>query len=196
MHSFIFTGTSGNIAVTSPRLQEIASLTLKETAPSGSTRLIPLTKCTNAFYTNYTFNAGTFHYQLEGVDIVGVHFTPDFNKTVVIPSRYGLRAVDTTVMSMEYNSRFSMDFELFSNESTDTANFAISVEAPGFITSLSPAANVQLQPKQVLAITVGGTVRPNSIIGGTTHTVSVSASNGCARLAASRRITVKPVVSI
>ncbi len=157
--SIILIGTFGKIAVTSPRSREIASLALQETTSDGSTRLLPLTtrsSCSTikAFFTDdYYFNPGTICFQLEGVDINGVHFTPDFDNTVVIPRPYHeLKPTDTTVMSMEYRGHFTMEFELFSNNSIGTANFTLSVEASGFIISLAPSANIRLQPKQVLIV--------------------------------------------
>ena len=196
MHNY--TGTSGKLVLTTTRIRDISSLSLSETAPDGSSRLIPLTKCSNAFITDYHFKAGTFHYQIHGVDTNGVNFVPqNFNRSgVVRPGSYTLRPKNATGMAINYNDRFRMEFELQSNETFGTTDFTLSASANGFMITIDSGAKVQLFPKQIQMVILSGRVASASAGGGRTHEIVITANNGCVELNASRLLTVRALVGI
>ena len=191
-------GAIGKLALATSKIQEISSLSLIESGSDGSSRPIPLTKCSNAFICDYYFRAGTFNFQLQGVDSNGVHFTDNnFNKSVFIPSsshaKLSLRPNNTTGIVIEYSAQFRMEFQLQSNDSIGTYNFSLSVSATGFTTHLDVSA-VKLAPKQTRVITVTGNVGITPLPVGSTHSITVSASNKCMTLTASRTVTLKALV--
>ncbi len=169
---------------------------MNETGSDGSSRLIPLTKCTNAFTCDYEFRAGTFHYQLQGVDINGVAFTYNLNKSAVIradPSLYILRSTNTTGITVYHSRHFTAEFELQSNDSIGSTNFSLSAAAEGFTITLD-SPRVQLLPKQARRIILTG--RVHSTVGaGTSHHLTITARNGCVTLTASRMVVVRAMVS-
>ena len=191
-----FVGTFGKLALTTSRIRNISSLTLHETSAGGSSRLISLTKCSNAFTCDYNFRPGTFYFQVQGVDSNGVDFTYNFNKSAVITaspeSTYSLRSTNTTGVVITLSERFRMEFELHSDEVVDVT-FTLGVSTGGFVTAFDPAV-VQLQSKQTRNIVLNGHVATlsASIIG--THNLIITATNGCVTLTASREITIKFVV--
>lgn len=169
-----------------------------ETNTQNLTQAIPLSKCSNAFIANYYFSAaGAYHYDLQGVDSLGISFAYEFNKVAVVPpilpGMYLFRSTNNTGIIMEFNAYFLMEFELISNEDFGTSNFTLSVNANGFKTVLSPSS-VNLLSRQMQVVTLNGSVGSISIGGGTTHNISVTASNGCTTLMASRLVTVRPMV--
>ena len=188
-------GTSGKIALTTSRIQEISSLTLNVTGSDGLSQLIPLTKCSNAFICDYAFSAGTFYYNILGVDTNGIEFVYNLNKSVVIasnPDSFSLRSI-TPNMTVNFTETFSMKFKLMSNDTIGTTNFSLSVAAEGFVASLSHSL-VQLGPKQSQVVTLSG-LAGSTVGGGKTSVLTVTASNECATLTASSSVTVRATVS-
>ena len=104
-----------------------------------------------------------------------------------------LHSTNDSRIDMEFNGHFYMTFELISNEIFGTSDFTITVSANGFTIILNPAS-VRLGPGQVQTINVNGTIGTTAIGGGTTHSITVTASNGCIQLRATRQVTVKPLV--
>ena len=188
-------GTSGKIALTTSRIQEISSLTLNVTGSDGLSQLIPLTKCSNAFICDYAFTAGTFYYNILGVDTNEIEFMYNLNKSVVItssPDSFSLRPI-TADMTVDFTETFNMKFELLSNDTIGTMNFSLSVAAEGFVASLSHSL-VQLGPKQSQVVTLSG-LAGSTVGGGKTSILTVTASNECVTLTASSSVTVRATVS-
>ena len=188
-------GTRGKLALTTSRSLEISSLTLNVTNYAGSSLFFPLNKCSNVFTCDYNFTAGIYHYQIQGVDTIGLPFTYDAAKSVVImpPTRntYSFKTLNSTKLTIRYSDKFNMTFELRSYDRIGTTNFALSVNAEGFVTTLD-STNVELKSMQAKSITLTGFVGTGSI---GTSTLSVTASNGCVTLTASREITVNSLVN-
>ena len=195
--TFITLGTSGKLALTTSRISEISSLSLVVSS-SESSKTIPLTKCSNAFTTDYNFTAGNYNYTIEGVDSVGVDFTYDLEKTAVVghhPSgTYSLTSTNSSVLVIEISDSFNMNFELRSNDHIGTTNFTLSASVAGFSLTLNPMI-VELQPMQARNFTLTGSVVSSSAGGGQTSSITVTASNGCTTLSATRQVTVKALVS-
>ena len=160
---------------------------------AGSSQLIPLTKCSNAFTCDYNFTAGTYHYRIQGVDTNGIPFTYDIDKSAVIIApndTYSFNTLNSTKLTIRYSDTFNMAFELRSYDRIGTTNFTLSVNAEGFVTTLD-STNVELKSMQAKNITLTGFVGTGSI---GTSTLSVTATNGCVTLTASREITVNYLV--
>ena len=188
-----YEGTRGKLALTTSRSLEISSLTLNVTDSAGSSKLIPLTKCSNAFMCDYNFTAGTYHFKIQGVDTIGINFAYDTKKSAVImppPSNtYSFNTLNSTKFTIRYSDKFNMTFGLRSYDDIGTTNFLLSVNAGGFVTTLD-SSNVELKPMQAKNVTLTGFA---GSIG--TSTLSVTASNGCVTLTASREITVNSLVN-
>ena len=192
----VFEGTRGKLALSTSRSPEISTLTLNVTDSAGSSQLFPLTKCSNAFTCDYNFTPGNYHYRIQGVDTNGIRFTYDTDKSAVSmppPSdTYSFNTLNSTKLTIRYSDTFNMTFELRSYDRIGTTNFTLSVNAAeGFEITLD-STNIELKPTQAKNITLTGDARAGSI--GTT-TLSITASNGCVTLTASREITVNGLVS-
>ena len=193
--SYYNVGTSGKIALTTSRIQEISSLTMNITGSDGLSQLIPLTKCSNAFICDYAFTAGTFYYNILGVDTNGIEFVYNLNKSIVItssPDSFSLRPI-TANMTVDFTETFNMKFELLSNDTIGTTNFSLSMAAKGFLASLSHSL-VQLGPKMSQVVTLSGQAG-STVGGGQTSVLTVTASNSCITLTASSSVTVRAIVS-
>ena len=188
-----FEGTRGKLALTTSRSLEISSLTLNVTDSAGSSQLFPLSRCSNAFMSDYNFTAGSYHYRIQGVDTNKVPFAYDIDRSVVIvpPSRntYSFNTLNSTKLTIRYLDNFNMTFELRSYDRIGTTNFTLSVNAQGFVTTLD-STNEELKPMQAKNITLTGFA---GSIG--KSTLSVTASNGCVTLIASKEITVNYLVN-
>ena len=188
-------GTSGKLALTTSRIRDISSLSVKEIRAGGSSRLMPLTKCSNTFTCDYNFRPGTFYFQVQGVDSNGVDFTYNFNKSAVITaspeSTFSLHSTHTTGVVITLSEQFRMKFELHSDEVVDVT-FTLNVSTGGFVAAFDPPV-VQLQPKQTQTVVLTGRVATVSadILG--TRNLIITATNECVTLTASREITVKLV---
>ena len=191
----IYEGTRGKLALTTSRSLEISSLTLNVTNSAGSSQLIPLKKCSNAFTCDYNFTFGSYHYRIQGVDTNKIPFTYDIDRSAVIvppPSNtYSFHTLNSTKLTILYSDHFNMKFELRSYDRIGTTNFTLSVNAEGFVTTLD-STNVELKPMQAKNVTLTGFVGTGSI---GTSTLSVAASNGCVTLTVSREITVNSLVN-
>ena len=190
------TGTPGNLALTTSRALEIASLLLNMTnVATGFSQLLPLTKCGNAFTSEHQFTAGNFSYKVQGVDTNGVSFHYDLRQTVEVrpSSTYSFQATNSTTVSIESSDQFTMEFELRSSDHIGTTTFELSVDAAGFVTTLN-RAEMELRPMQAQIVTLTGLVGSVSVEGKTSN-ITVTASNGCVTLSAFRLITVKKMVN-
>lgn len=90
---------------------------------------------------------------------------------------------------MEYSSLFHISFELQSNEDIGSTNFTLEVDADGFTLSLDKL-NVLLSPRQTQIVTLTGYACSNAIPEGSTHALTITGSNGCETLTATKMITV------
>lgn len=175
---------------------EISTLDLNITNAEGGSQLIPLTKCSNAFTCDHHFSTGSYAYKVQGIDIDGIDFIYDLDKSAVVsPSptgTYTLQNTNSTKITIAFSNPFSMKFELRSSDRIGTTNFTLSVNAVGFVTALDHVL-VKLQPMQVQIITLTGSVG-SGVGGGTTSDITITASNGCVMLSATRQITVKALV--
>ena len=191
-------GTSGKLALISSKSSEILSMSLNERDSHGNSRLIPLTKCGNAFKCDYTFNAGSFRYGLHGIDINGTVFTYDINNAVFESNGarfYSLLPLNNTRITILYAGTFNIYFKLLNKDAVGSTNFSLSVNYPeGFATTLNPRS-VLLHPKETQTIHFSARVYSNRVVVGTTYRFTLNAANGCVNLSAPTEVTVNPLVS-
>ena len=111
----------------------------------------------------------------------------------MLPPRdtYSFHTRNSTKLTIRYSDKFSIKFTLKSYDRIGTTNFTFSVNAEGFVTTLD-STNVELKPMQAKNVTLTGFVGTGSI---GTSTLSVTATNGCVALTASREITVNSLVN-
>ena len=197
------TGTGGRIAVVTSRSAEMSSAYVNILGRNRTVvAQIPLSKCSEFLIGNTTFPLGTFTYELGGEDQDGNPFVYNTKKNAVFgpgSSYYAFSAVNGTSLEIDYNDIFSLTYELNNTNPYGSVTFNFAAEpVDGFSRFLRPhRATVGAGESVQVNMTVTASVGSSRIWRGSSHMFTVTATNGCTTLSASKTVNIRaPLVSL
>ena len=161
---------------------------------------IPLSKCSEFLVGNTTFPLGTFIYELGGEDQDGNPFVYNSRKNVTFgpgSSYYAFSAVNGTSLEIDYNDIFSLTYKLNNTNPYGSVTFNFAAESvDGFSRFLRPH-QATLGAGESVQVTVTASVGSLHIRRGSSHTFTVTATNNCTTLSASKTVNIRaPPVSL
>ena len=161
---------------------------------------IPLSKCSEFLIGNTTFPLGTFTYELGGQDQNGNPFVCDTKKTITLGpgnSYYTFNPVNRTSLEINYDDIFSLTYELNNTNPYGPVTFNFTAEpVDGFSRFLSPH-HATVGAGESVQVTLTASVGSSRIRRGSSHTFTVTATNGCTTLSASKTVNIRaPPVSL
>ena len=195
------TGTGGRIAVITSRSAEMSSAYLNIVGRNGTVVAhIPLSKCSEFLVGNTTFPLGTFTYELGGEDQDGNPFVYNIRKNAVFEpgsSYYIFSAVNGTTLEIDYDDIFSLTYELNNTNPYGPVTFNFTAQpVDGFSRFLQPH-QATVGAGESVQVTVTASIGSSRIRRGTSHTFTVTATNGCTTLSASKTVNIRaPPVSL
>ena len=198
MHIYT-TGTGARIAVVTSRSAEMLSAYINIVGRGGTVVAhIPLSKCSEFLVGNTTFPLGTFTYELGGQDQDGNSFVYDTKKTITFGpgnSYYTFNPVNGTSLEIGYYDIFSLTYELNNTNPYGpvTFNFAAK-QVDGFSRFIRPH-RATVGAGESVQVTLTASVGSSRIRRGSTHTFTVTATNGCTTLPASKTVNIRAPVS-
>lgn len=159
----------------------------------------PLNHCGSGFIGNHTLPPiGTYSYQLEGEDTGLNSFSFLVPRPVILGSGiefYSFERVGDEIVEGTTTDFILLFFRFHGNNPYGPTSFEFRVgDLPGFAHRIQPAGAVVEREGEV-NITVALRTSVSGIMSGSTFTVPVTASNGCASLTASTDIIVTVPVS-
>ena len=204
IHSFpvcivFYTGTEGRIAVLTSRSAEMPSAYLNIIGNGRVVTRVPLHKCSKFLIGNTTFPLGTFTYELGGEDQDGNPFVYNTKKNVTFGpgnSCFALSPVNGTSLEMDLYDIILLTYELRNTCPYGSVTFNFTAEPVyGFIKFLWPyRATVGAgESVQVIITASAGSSR---ISRGSSHTFTLTATNGCTTLSASKTVNIRAPVSL
>ena len=193
------TGTQGRIAVVTSRSTEISSAYVNILGRDRTIIAhIPLSKCSKFLVGNTTFPLGTFTYELGGEDQDGNPFVYNTKKNAVFgpgTSYYAFSAVNGTSLEIDYDDIFSLTYELNNTNLYGSVTFNFAAQpVDGFSRFLRPR-RATLGAGESIQVTVTASVGSSRIRRGSSHTFTVTATNGCTTLSASKTVNIRAPVS-
>lgn len=161
---------------------------------------IPLSKCSEFLVGNTTFPLGTFIYELGGEDQDGNPFVYNSRKNVTFgpgSSYYAFSAVNGTSLEIDYNDIFSLTYELNNTNPYGSVTFNFAAEpVDGFSRFLRPL-RATVGAGESVQVTITASVGSSRIRRGSSHTFTVTATNNCTTLSASKTVNIRaPPVSL
>ena len=196
-----FIGAGGRIAVVTSRIAEMSSAYLNIVGRNRTVVAhIPLSKCSEFLIGNTTFPLGTFTYELGGEDMNGNPFMYNSKKDITFEpgsSYYAFNAVSGTSLEIDYDDIFSLAYELNNTNPYGSVTFNFAAEpVDGFSRFLRPH-QATVGAGESVQVTVTASVGSSRIRRGSSHTFTVTATNGCATLSASKTVNIRaPPVSL
>ena len=161
---------------------------------------IPLSKCSEFLVGNTTFPLGTFIYELGGEDQDGNPFVYNSRKNVTFgpgSNYYAFNAVNGTSLEIDYDDIFSLTYELNNTNPYGSVIFNFTAQpVDGFSRFLRPL-RATVGAGESVHVTVTASVGSSRIRRGSSHTFTVTATNGCTALSTSKTVNIKaPPVSL
>ena len=161
---------------------------------------IPLSKCSEFLIGNTTFPLGTFIYELGGEDQDGNPFVYNSRKNVTFgpgSSYYAFSAVNGTSLEIDYYDIFSLTYELNNTNPYGSVTFNFAAEpVDGFSRFLRPL-RATVGAGESVQVTITASVGSSRIRRGSSHTFTVTATNNCTTLSASKTVNIRaPPVSL
>ena len=160
---------------------------------------IPLSKCSEFLVGYTTFPLGTFTYELGGHDQDGNPFVYDTKKTITFgpgSSYYTFSAVNGTSLEIDYDEIFSFTYEFNNTNPYGPVTFNFTAEpVDGFNKHLRPH-RATVGAGESVQVTLTASVGSSRIRQGSSHTFTVTATNDCTTLSASKTVNIRaPPVS-
>ena len=157
-----------------------------------------MSKCSEFLVGNTTFPLGTFTYELGGQDQDGNPFVYDTKKTITFgpgSSYYTFSAVNGTSLEIDYDDIFSLTYELNNTNPYGPVTFNFTAEpVDGFSRFLRPH-RATVGAGESVQVTLTANVGSSRIRRGSSHTFTVTATNGCTTLSASKTVNIRAPVS-
>ena len=194
------TGTGGRITVVTSRSAEMLSAYLNIVGRGGTVvASILLSKCSEFLIGITTFPLGTFTYELGGQDQDGNPFVYNTKKNVTFgpgSSYYTFSAVNGTSLEIDYDDIFSLTYELNNTNPYGPVTFNFTAEpVDGFSRFLRPH-RATVGAGESVQVTLTANVGSSRVRQGSSHTFTVTATNGCTTLSASKTVNIRaPPVS-
>ena len=195
------TGTGGRITVVTSRSAEMSSAYINIVGRGGTAVVsIPLSKCSEFLVGNTTFPLGTFTYELGGQDQDGNPFVYNTKKTITFgpgSGFYTFSAVNGTSLEIDYYDIFSLTYELNNTNPYGPVTFNFAAEpVDGFSRFLRPY-RATVGAGESVQVTLTASVGSSRIKRGSSHTFTVTATNDCTTLSASKTVNIRaPPVSL
>ena len=157
---------------------------------------VPLHKCSKFVVGNTTFPLGTFTYDLGGEDQDGNPFVYNTKKiTTFMPGSnyFTLSAVNGTSLEIDV---ILLTYELCNTNPYGSVTFNFTAESvDGFSKFLWPY-QATVGAGESVQVTIAASVSSSSIRRGSSHTFTVTATNGCTTLSASKTVNIRAPVSL
>ena len=193
------TGTEGRIAVLTSRSAEMSSAHLNIIGNGRVVARVPLHKCSEFLIGNTTFPLGTFTYELRGKDQDGIPFVYNTKKNTTFGpgnSYFTLGAVNGTSLEMDLNDFVLLKYKLCNTNPYGSVTFNFTAQSvDGFSKSLWPY-QATVGAGESVQVTIAASVSSSSIRRGSSHTFTVTATNGCTTLSASKTVNIRAPVSL
>ena len=161
---------------------------------------IPLSKCSEFLIGNTTFPLGTFTYELGGQDQDGNPFVYDTKKTITFgpgSSYYTFSPVNGTSLEIDYDDIFSLTYELNNTNTYGPVTFNFAAEPVDGFSRFLRLHHATVGAGESVIVTITASVGSSRIRRGSTHTFTVTATNDCTTLSASKTVNIKaPPVSL
>ena len=158
----------------------------------------PLSKCSEFLIGNTTFPLGTFTYELGGEDQDGNPFVYNTKKNAAFgpgSSYYAFSAVNGTSLEIDYYDIFSLTYELNNTNPYGSVTFNFATEpVDGFSRFFRPHL-ATVGAGESVQVTVTASIGSSRIRRGSSHTFTVTATNGCTTLSASKTVNIRSPVS-
>ena len=160
---------------------------------------VPLHKCSEFFIGNTTFPLGTFTYDLGGEDQDGNPFIYNTKKnTTFMPGSnyFTLSAVNGTSLEIDLYDVILLTYELRNTNPYGLVTFNFTAEsADGFSKFVWPY-QATVGVGESVQVTITARVGSSRIRRGSSHTFTVTATNGCTTLSASKTVNIRAPVSL
>lgn len=194
------TGTPGKIVVISSRLPDIkvAQLNLIDRATGSIHTTLNLTPCSGSLVSDpIVFPPGEFSYQLVGRDTNDIGFSYDTRTNVIFTYNRNY----TGLFSIKGPSLVEMDpYEIVTltytlhNNALYSAQFRLSAERISGFATLLRTPEVRVPASGIAEIEVLVRRTSSSIRRGTSHSLTITASNDCFMVATSTTLQIKELV--
>ena len=193
------TGTKGRIAVLTSRSPEMLSTYLNIIGNGRVVARVPLHKCSKFLIGNTTFPLGTFTYELGGEDQDGNPFVYNTNKNATFGPGNGyfnLSAVNGTNLEIDLYDVVRLTYELRNTNPYGSVAFNFTAESvDGFSKFLRPY-QATVGVGESVQVTITASAGSSRIRRGSSHAFTVTATNGCTTLSASKTVTIRAPVSL
>lgn len=190
-----FSGSMGRVVVSSTfdsdRINKGSLLIKDSTGKVAET--IPLKVCKGTFVSDQlSFPLGSYTYDITGTDVSGVPFTLENKGSATFEKNENLYKLtgDASPITVRAGHDFKVVYTL-SNGGKFCTKFKINVpKIDGFELSVHPnKGEVTVQGESSVKVTITG--RATSAAGGSTHKISITASNDCSTLKSEKPVTVR-----
>ena len=160
---------------------------------------IALSKCSEFLIGNTTFPLGTFTYVLGGKDRDGNSFVYNTRKNVTFgpgKSYYTFGAVNGISLEIDYYDHFLLTYELNNTYPYGPVTFNFAAEpVDGFRRFLRPH-RATVGAGESVQVNLTASVGSSRIRQGSSHMFTVTATNGCTTLSASKTVNIRAPVSL
>ena len=156
-------------------------------------------KCSIFLIGNTTFPLGTFTYELGGEDQDGNPFVYNIKKNTTFGSGnsyFTLSAINGTSLEMDLYDVILLTYELHNTNPYGSVTFNFTAEsADGFSRFLWPY-QATVGAGESVQVTITARVGSSRIRRGSSHIFTVTATNGCMTLSASKTVNIRAPVSL
>lgn len=179
----------GKVAVLTTRASDISSASLNFISDGNIIGSATLTPCGGAMVGNATFPLGSVTYQLQGEDSGGNPFVHNSRRIREFkPGNYLLTPSNTNPQEIRPGGPVTLTFELHNQNQIARATFTITASAPSRFNVVPQETRVTLaagSSTQLDALVTAG-----SIPQGSTHQITLHATDGCTTVSASQTLTI------
>jgi len=150
-----------------------------------------LSICDQGLFTAMTYPSGTYTLQITGTDTLGSPLSYTLPRSTTFPTGdYDLEFQEPGESSFDVTDSTTLISSLnVGNSNSYPSTFSFTGEMPGFIVTVSPASAL-IPANGNVSIEITTVVGDVTLIEGSSHTLSVEASNGCSIFNTSKNITL------
>ena len=192
--SFAFSGTTVRMAVSSSKSDLIYSTQIQLLGENRAAAYTELNKCGLSWTGNITLpTTGSYSYQLAAQDIYNNTFVYHTHKTVDYQSGreyYNLTYTGKQDVTAEVGDRVELNFQLGSTNPYGPTTFKLKAERVEGFTYTTDPSEITVSPGQVAEVKAVYYAGSSSLQAGSSYTATLTASNGCATISASKSITI------
>lgn len=186
--------------MTSSKSNLIYSAQIQLLGEEGVAAYAELNKCDLSWMGNISLpSTGNYYYQLAAQDLYGNTFDYHTQKTVEYQSGveyYSLNYTGMQDIAVEVGERVELKFQLENTNPYGATTFKLKAERVEGFTYTAEPSEITLSPGQVKEVKAIYFAGSSSLQPGSSYTGTLTASNGCATISASKDITIVVCTSL